>query len=356
MKRKAKAKNGTVTETTIWLGNYGKLVGMVVERKPRRKTRKAFTLIELLVVIGIILLLTTIVVAIFKTGAGSDRMRSGARTAQSAFRGAVDRAVKAKQNRGIRFVLDQQDSTLVTGFQYVWPMEPQAYGMAYQSPIRIVRRDEDGTPGPDNPYAMSVQGIGTNWMSLQADGLLADPPRVKIGDSYGRYYGILRVWAAPSGSPEYLDLTGPYQGDVIPYPSGLAVDVASSQATCLLELRPGPLPEHQPILMPSGVVIDLDWSSPSMAAAPDVMFTPRGSVDGALAARGPLYLLLNDIQDATRGLNPIDPANVGEKLILAVFPQTGNVASFPIDPTDADGDSMADDLYKYAKIGSEAGR
>ncbi len=55
------------------------------------RRRSGFTLTELLVVIGILLVLSTLAFAVFNSGRSSDRMRSGARTAQSAFLGAKDR-------------------------------------------------------------------------------------------------------------------------------------------------------------------------------------------------------------------------------------------------------------------------
>jgi hypothetical protein len=135
-------------------------------------------------------------------------------------------------------------------------------------------------------------------------------------------------------------------------------------SSCEIELAPELLPNHAPISLPSGVVIDLDFSSPNVVAnwpaTPpatniNLMFSPRGMISGPLSALGPIHFLLNDIQDATQGLSPIDPANKGEKLILTIFPQTGNVATFPIDPTDADNNGVADDLFRFAKIGSTAG-
>jgi len=66
--------------------------------------------------------------------------------------------------------------------------------------------------------------------------------------------------------------------------------------------------------------------------------------------------LLNDISDASANLNPIDPRNKGDKLVLTVNPQTGLVATFAIDPTDANNDGVADDLFHFAKLGSAAGQ
>lgn len=316
----------------------------------KRLDPKGFTLVELLVVIGIMLLLGLLGVLAWASNTGSDRLRSAARITQSAFRGAVDRAAKAKQDRGLRLILDADDPSIATGFAYIWPMEPQIYGARYQTPIRIIRRDEDGTPGPDDPYKMTIEGTGTNWMQLQADGFISDPPRIRWPEN-GQFYGISSIKAAPSGTPEYIDLTGPVAADMGTWPSAVVVDSYSSLATISLELGNDLLPGSDPVVLPSGVVVDLDWSSPGVPR--DIMFTPRGSV---IRATAPIHLLLNDLRDATRGLNPIDPRNRGEKLIVTLFPQTGNIATFPIDPTDADADGLADHLYRFAELGSGAGQ
>ena len=41
---------------------------------------------------------------------------------------------------------------------------------------------------------------------------------------------------------------------------------------------------------------------------------------------------------------------------MAIFPQTGHVATFPVDVTDANNDSIADDPFLLAKKGAVAGR
>lgn len=55
---------------------------------------------------------------------------------------------------------------------------------------------------------------------------------------------------------------------------------------------------------------------------------------------------------------PGTPAQIAgkyETLILTIFPQTGHVATFPVDLTDNDGDNNADNLFHFAQIGSVAG-
>jgi prepilin-type N-terminal cleavage/methylation domain-containing protein len=342
------------------------------------KQRTGFTLVELLVVIGIMLLLALAGAAVFNANRGSDRIRSAARTAQSTFRGAVDRAIHAKENRGIRLIRDPNDPSLVTAFVYLAPLGTLSYGQP-STPIRILRPDTspaDGQADSDSPTI--VEGLSVDWVSLADSGVLPYPRRVRIPASpAGRWYTFTNVVAGPAGSNlTYLYLTAPFAGPEISAPSVPALESLSTNASAEIELGFELLSNHQPISLSSGVAIDLDWSGrydpdPTNPGSLlfkslltlwpageniDVIFTPRGGVHGRLSALGPLYFLLNDIGDATRDLNPIDSANKGEKLVLAIFPQTGNVATFDIAPTDADNDGNADDLFRFAKIGSEAGR
>jgi len=88
------------------------------------------------------------------------------------------------------------------------------------------------------------------------------------------------------------------------------------------------------------------------------MFSPRGSLSGSVAALGPIYLLLRDIRDVTEN---VDPTNVSpgvvhrENLILEITPQSGYAQTFPIDQRDVDGNGVADDLFRFAKEGNQAG-
>src|SRR5258708_37188424 len=91
------------------------------------KRRNGFTLVEMLVVITIILVLASLTFAVFR-GNSTDKMRSAARIAQSAFLGAKDRALHAKELRGIRLTRDTTDPTLINGFIYLQPLPLQSTG------------------------------------------------------------------------------------------------------------------------------------------------------------------------------------------------------------------------------------
>src|SRR5262245_59265654 len=67
--------------------------------------RAGFTLVELLVVITILAVVSVMVLGVFSIK-NSDRLRSAARITQSAFLGGKDRALHAKDLRGVRFTRD----------------------------------------------------------------------------------------------------------------------------------------------------------------------------------------------------------------------------------------------------------
>ena len=315
--------------------------------------RSGFTLIEILVVVAILAMLAVLTVSAFSGFAGgSARLRDAARTGQAAFMGAKDRALHAKERRGLRLLRDSSDATLANGFAYVAPVAPQRYGAVSPvngPPIQVALFD----PGT-GPQALLVRGVGVDWYALRD--FFPFPPRIKIpvtgnGQSY-TFTPASVTLVNPATLETTLLLTTPFVGGAIP--------ATDPQATCEIEIGNELLPFHAPIPLPSGIVIDLKRSSPNVQAAwtlpanPDVMYSPRGVIAGPLTAGGPLYFLLRDIGDATANLNPIDPL-AKESLILAVVPATGHVQSYPCDPTDADANGTADDLFRFAKLGQRTG-
>lgn len=201
--------------------------------------------------------------------------------------------------------------------------------------------------------------------------------------------------------------------------------------SCEIDLGNQLLPNQSPFTLPPNTVIHLNQSSshlvrqwlpvvnivagvevrPSM----DILYTSRGRVAGSMAAAGPMYFLItqesealdsraallplglyNDMS-AAAGLrvsyggsiadrvtstdylgNPwvrasVDPAGRWPKIsndryILAVYPQTGAVQSFPLDETDVvsnapvpgppapGADGFCDDPYRFARRGILAGK
>lgn len=381
--------------------------------------RGAFTLVELLVVITIVLILATLTFAVFNAGRSSDKARSAARVAQSAFLGAKDRALHAGSQRGVRLIRDATDQALVTGFVFLQPitidpLNPGRYVYPTGS-IELERLDlysgASGNPPPDNIADSPDSGVvivrGFDPSSPSA-GLVPPPPanpqyvnwaqispffttpgRIRIPAGNGQWFTFVTnttgVYALGQGN-EVLQLLSPFPQPGNAYPNQVAWFPSSGFSSCEIELIAEPVPFHSPIAFSSGMVIDVTNSSQNIRSLSvdsagnnlniDIMFSPRGMVSGFLAGVGPLHFAIRDIQDATlpdpnplytgQRLDPanqLDPANPttspgikGDILILSIFPQTGLVATFEADLTDANGDGHADNLFRFAQAGMSAGR
>lgn len=319
-----------------------------------RSNRNAFTLVEILVVIGLILLLTVMVVAAFRTNA-SEKIRSGARTLQSAILGARDRALHAgAQNptatnhtylsrRGFRITRDPNDTNIGTGIVYCQPLEPQIISGLSADQLDL---NSDGTPD-----VIRISGLGSEWNGLSVAGFFPTNPRVWFPYPSGtRAVGWTN--ALPAG--------GPYTSVDI-YPAGSAViGNVGTGLEMQFEVYNEVLPNSVPIALPSGIVIDIPNSSP--AAKDDLMFSPRGGIGGVDAASGPIHFLLRDVRDVMNGVDPAKlapnymPNAIRTDLIITLFPQTGHVGTFDLSLIDSNADLVADDIFAYAKAGSAAGR
>lgn len=340
------------------------------------RRRSGFTLVELLVVITILLVLSTLALAIFNTGKSSDRMRSGARIAQSAFLGAKDRALHAKALRGVRLTRDLSNTNLVNGFVYLQALDLQTYG---PGAIQLERQDLDGDGLADSTDITVVRGFDSsspavvpaalssvNWNTLYNLGAFSSPPKIRIPSGIGQWYVFTVNTSGPYAlqkGNECLVLQSPYQGTGTPFPSIVATNTLSgTTATCDIQLGNDVLPFHQPISLPSSCVIDLNYCSsnvqslaggvspaPSPAPNIDIMFSPRGMINGPLSAQGPLHFCLRDLQDATSGLPPTSPNVRGDCLILSLFPQTGLIQTFP-------ADLISGNLFSFAQTGQSAGQ
>lgn len=333
-----------------------------------RSRQSGFTLVEILVVVSILMVLTALAIYAFNRSTDGDRIREAARTAQSAFMGAHDRALHAKDKRGIRLIRDVSDPTIVTGFAYVQPIENQFYP---EGSIRLERRDEiGGFDGlPDSADIVIVRGFTSpdsppyvDWPMLTE--FFSSPPRIRIPAKTGQWYTFYWTTTGPyalSESQPILQLTTPFIDPGLPSLIAHPRFPASANTSCELEMAPELLPHHPPILFPSGIVIDLDFSSPFINAnwppgtSIDLMYSPRGNISGPVSAQGPIHLLLNSLEDAVQNLNPIDPANKSEKRILSIVPLTGRVATYDIDPSDANQDGQADDLFRFARYAHATG-
>lgn len=341
-------------------------------RTPRLPARRGFTLIELLVVIGIMLLLAGLTLAVYTNTVGSDRIRSASRATQSVLLGARDRAAQAKALRGLRLIHDSDNNNIISAFQYVQPIAIQSYP---KGTIQLEREDANGDSSADTADITIVRGLNVDWTNLNSRGALSSPLRVRIPSASlsppaavaGRWYTYTLPTApppTPGGGETIMRLTTGYQGMGTPAANPAVVafprTAADEPTSCDLEMANQFLPNSQPILLPSSTVIFLtrsynvpaDWTTSPNAM--DIMFSPRGWITGSVSAGGPIFLYVCDRADAEKNLDPV--VAKGEKMILALFPQTGSVATFPVDLTDSNNDNIADDPFLRAKKGAIAGK
>jgi hypothetical protein len=344
-----------------------------------------------------LLLLSVLAVAAFN-GQTSDKMRSAARVAQSAFLGAKDRAMHAKDFRGVRLTVDANGPTfpngipcLVNGFGFIQPFpQPTSAGIA-------VTRPKYAAGGPDrneafqiiipagDAFAFNQQDSRGQWPAKAA---WVQIPKggtwyqINAVSSVTPYYGPLNndgTLTLNFAVTSKQDVNGNtyfasvFQAGKPPvFPTFNAIDPADSNASIAVRLGSESLPFHSPMPMPAGTVIDMRYCSDavqllagvnlaagSTATPIDITFSPRGNllgVIGTVGIVGPLSFVLRDLGDATQGLDPSSPNVKGDCLVVTVNPQTGLVQTFPADLTDANGDGIVDNIFSFAQLGKAAAR
>jgi prepilin-type N-terminal cleavage/methylation domain-containing protein len=292
--------------------------------------RRGFTLIELLVVVSIMLVLLTMTVMAVNFSRDAERVVGGALQVQSFLSGARDRAIYAKEPRGVRFFLDTNNYRAITSMAYIDPAEYWSDGVIQlrrwdldddgvtdSGPADIVG---DGSADEDPTQVRVLAGADPGWWELKRRGLLFDGLRVRIPKGpTGTWYSInarlidITVTKTPV---QKLILEIPYSdpGDTqvnkaIAYDSGGPVDYE-------LELPPRILP-MDPVKLPADTIIDLDGSKLPVAWRPlsttpgaggsgnlqysqfmDVVFSPRGNVIGSAASGGVIHFYICDSVDS----------------------------------------------------------
>ncbi|MFM8219249.1 MAG: Tfp pilus assembly protein FimT/FimU, partial [Planctomycetaceae bacterium] len=164
----------------------------------RHPRREGFTLVELLVVMGILVLLASVTLMAFNSNRGGDRIRSAARSAQSAFLSARDRAMQAKDLRGIRLIVNSTDRTC-TGFQLIRPLPTLSQPVNSTSFFAALR------PTVNLPYTGALVLPRGTWASYQANGYFTPGvARVRIpGTSSGTWFRINNT-APANSTPQFV--------------------------------------------------------------------------------------------------------------------------------------------------------
>ncbi len=293
-------------------------------------SRSGYTLIELLIVISILALLLTMTVMAVNFTRDGDRVSGAASQIHSFLSGARDRAIYAKEPRGVRFFLDPNNPRAVSSMVYINPGETWSDGV-----IQLRRWDPDGNgltnltpPNPDingdgvndNPAEVwMVVGSGTAWWELKRRGLLFDGLRIRIPKGpKGSWYPIdtklIDTTVAPTDL-QALILSIPFRdpGDT-PTDRALAFESGGPE-DYEIELPPRILP-MEPVVLPQGTVIDLDGSKLPDAWRPivsglstgsgnllysqymDIVYSQRGTIIGNAAAGGVIHLYVCDNEDS----------------------------------------------------------
>lgn len=326
------------------------------------KRNSAFTLIELLVAITILMILAAMTFSMVNASLKGDQIRTAARQIQSYVEGARDRALHAGKvnavsdvtaaNRGVRFLRDPNNPAAINAMVFIQAQPPE--GNLTLGDIRFYYGAGPGSTG----YGRWLQTPAT-WVELRDKGLL-DPSGSRI-DIAGIQYTM--TWYDVTGMGDYYwVLTKDYVGTLQETnPSDPWADAPPTPYAYSVSLQPTVMPNQEPRLLPSSILIDLVHSRVPWGAGDnmDIMFSPRGTVSGSLSAAGNIHLLLADVRDIERGLGAfdvdlngnmaIDPneKHFGESLVVSITTNTGKVTSHPVY-------FDVNDPFRYAEIGEEA--
>lgn len=389
------------------------------DRQP--PSRNGFTIIELLIVVTIMLVLTTFTVVAIDFTFEAERVSAAGRQVQSMLSGARDRAIRARKAVGVRFVVDQDPDNGRSVSSMIYVGETEHYSLGHIT-LKRVDLNNDGTVDavPNNDQVFIVEGSEqTRWDKLRLRGLLGvyedrngndvldagedvngngvldkETPRIKIpGDRNGAWYRVrthmLGNPAFPKPLQQSLYLVRPFRDPGTTAATDVIAFEGSGYSTYQLELPPRVLADAEPVLLPEGVVIDLDGSSIPTGWRPaagghsvpcssrmDLMFSPRGTIIGTPAGLGMLHFyicrrsdvqLVNDagrapVNGTTRPIVPgpamiedangngvrdagevdlngnglLDEVTIGDRSLVSVFASTGKVASYPINPRDGE--------------------
>ncbi len=324
----------------------------------QHSSRRGFTLVELLVVVSIMLILAGITLTTINVTMDEERIGTGARQVQAFLEGARDRAIYAREPRGVRFIIDQNLSDLGSASPYVAP-KYYCKSMVYIGPpskfsegFVSVYNNLSNSSDPNNLLLISLP---TNrWHKLYRRGLLVDGARIRIFNTAETSWYTLRIIDDESNNFSTTGVKGDIDITKLKLTRAFLGSSLKNQRY-ELELEPTVLPDQEPRPFASGVVLDMSnsqvptsWRTPQTNFRDvklDILFATNGTVIGSAASVGSIHLLLADIVDTTQARGIGDPTKEGNEQIISVHTKTGNTQTNAVARR-----SPADPFY-YAETG-----
>ncbi len=230
------------------------------------KQRTAFTLVELLVAITIFVVLTVLTLGAFNLNIGSERVRSASRQIQAMLEGAKTRAFKFQKPVGVRFILDENNPSEITGMMYVTGQSNPAGGSYETGSLRYVDLDGDlsnGTTVEGIQYVNVSGNTGISWSALNSRGQIRPGVKIRIPAKTGKWYTVSPSNFLADANQSVMQVTEPLL-DVISWglPNAKFGGGRSNSVDYELDLSGvmGPMSGEEPVSLPDGIVIDLKSS------------------------------------------------------------------------------------------------
>lgn len=334
--------------------------------------KRGFTLVEMLITIAIFATLAAIAVSAF-TETGADRVPAAARQLRSMLAGAQSRAARDRAARGLRLMFDANNlanANYITSLAFVGSnvdvegeLADQNIAATVFSPSRTTKLRPAGIGWRIDQKA----GESVQWQQLIADKKIRVGERIFLRwrtnreyESQERMFIIRQIGedANNNGTIEAGEDTN-NNSTLDPYCLLLAGSEPppslGGSIQYRLELVPELLPNSEPVPLARGTVIDFDASlippdvrtsvsAMTGARYVDVMFSPRGEVQGSLGGQGMIHFYVGMIEDSNRDRDqePTDPSPVirviNQDLVypqraVSLMPSTGQVVASEYAPT-----------------------
>jgi len=249
------------TKKPDWTGN-----AMSQANNKQMKQRGAFTLIELLVAITIFVILLVLTLGAFNLNIGSERVRSASRQVQAMLEGAKSRAFKFQKPVGVRFILDENNPSEITGMMYIEGQDNLAGGNFETGSLRYVKFVHPG-PGPlkgttvEGIQYASIQGTTSlSWKEMSSIGQIEAGVKIRIPAKTGKWYTVSSDLFLADPNQRIMRLTVPLLG--VTNWGSLTPSLGDKTDTYELDLSMvmGAMPGEDPVAFPKGIVIELKSS------------------------------------------------------------------------------------------------